>query len=273
LAKVACGAFADSGFVTGGQRRDFARLRCSFRALLLALLPLVCAPLAQAREYLQVFVSEPYLELHTGPGRGYPVFQVVERGESVDVLKRNTDWFKVRTERGIEGWASYRDIVKTQLADGSPFTFNLGDRAGFTAHNWEAGVFGYGDFGGASLVSGYGSYSLNPNMQIELAIGEFLGKSANGTTIDIGLAHVFLPEQRISPFVTLGTGYVQTEPKATLVVPLDRSDQSAYVGGGLRLYLTRRLFIRGEYKEHIIFTKTNSNQQVDEWKVGIGFFY
>ena len=28
------------------------------------------------------------------------------RDESVDVLKRRTDWFKVRTERGIEGWAS-----------------------------------------------------------------------------------------------------------------------------------------------------------------------
>jgi len=26
LAKVACGAFADIGFASGGQRRDFARL-------------------------------------------------------------------------------------------------------------------------------------------------------------------------------------------------------------------------------------------------------
>jgi len=235
--------------------------------------PFCGAPLAQAREYLQVFVSEPYLELRTAPGRGYPVFQVVERGESVDVLKRSTDWFKVRTERGIEGWASYRDMLRTHLADGAPFTFNLGDRAGFTDHRFEAGVFGYGDFGGASEVSGYGSFSLNPNLAVELAIGEFLGHSANGTTIDLGLAHVFLPEKRISPFVTLGTGYVQTQPKATLVRPLDRNDQSAYVGGGLRLYLTRRLFLRGEYKEHLIFTKSNANQQVDEWKVGFGFFY
>ena len=41
---------------------------------------------AAQEKLLQVFVSEPYLELSTGPGRGYPVFHVVEREESVDVL-------------------------------------------------------------------------------------------------------------------------------------------------------------------------------------------
>ena len=62
-----------------------------------------------AREYLQLLVAQPYLELHTGPGRGYPVFHAVPRDESVDVLFRRTDWFKVRTERGVEGWASQAD--------------------------------------------------------------------------------------------------------------------------------------------------------------------
>jgi uncharacterized protein YgiM (DUF1202 family) len=45
-------------------------------------------PARAAHELLQLFVTEPYLELHTGPGRGYPVQQVVERGESVRVLMR-----------------------------------------------------------------------------------------------------------------------------------------------------------------------------------------
>jgi hypothetical protein len=243
--------------------------------LLAALLaPLLAAPrLASAREYLQVFVTAPYLELHTGPGRGYPVFHVVARDESVDVLKRYTDWFKVRTERGIEGWVAQRDMLRTVLADGTPFTFNFGDRAGFTSHRFEAGVFLYGDYGGASEISGYASYSLIPSLAIEMSVGEFLGKAANGTVADVGLAHVFLPEKRFSPFVALGTGLVHTEPKATLVQPSDRDDQSAYAGAGFRFYLTRRFFLRGEYKNHIVFTKRNQNEQVDEWKFGFAFFY
>ena len=73
---------------------------------------------AAQEKLLQVFVSEPYLELATGPGRGYAVFHVVEREESVDVLFRRTDWFKVRTEQGVEGWARARDMRRTKLADG-----------------------------------------------------------------------------------------------------------------------------------------------------------
>ena len=68
-----------------------------------ALLALLATVPASARDYLQLFVAQPYLELHTGPGRGYPVAQVVARGEAVDVLMRRTEWFKVRTERGVEG--------------------------------------------------------------------------------------------------------------------------------------------------------------------------
>ena len=77
----------------------------------------LAGPVARAADqYLQVFVTAPYLEMHTGPGRGYPVFNVVDRDASVDVLKRYTDWFKVRTGRGVEGWVSAHDMEQTVLA-------------------------------------------------------------------------------------------------------------------------------------------------------------
>jgi hypothetical protein len=247
--------------------------RCRSFGFLALLLPLFATPVVcGAKEYLQVFVTAPYLELHTGPGRGYPVTQVVARDDSIDVLKRRTDWFKVRTERGVEGWAAQRDMLQTVLADGTPFTFPLGDRAGFTSHRWEMGIFA-GDYGGATLISGFLSYSLNSQMAAELSVGQFLGNASNGTLVDLGLTHVFLPEWRFSPFVSLGTGFVSIDPKATLVAPLDRSDQTAYVGGGVRFYLTRRFFLRGEYKSHVVFTSRDDNEEVDEWKLGFAFFF
>src|ERR1700747_1015862 len=132
----------------------------------LLLLAGCCAPaFGAARKYLKLFVAQPYLELHTGPGRGYPVFHVVPRDASVDVLFRRTDWFKVRTERGVEGWASQTDMLKTVLADGSPFRFPLRDRAGFAAHRWEMGIF-VGEYGAATLISGYGALSFNSQLQL-----------------------------------------------------------------------------------------------------------
>ena len=227
---------------------------------------------AAQEKLLQVFISEPYLELSTGPGRGYPVFHVVERDASVDVLFRRTDWFKVRDERGTEGWARARDMRRTKLADGSPFVFNLGDRDGFTSHDWELGIGG-GDYGGANLISAYGAYSLTDNMKVELTLSQFLGNSSNGYKAEAGLTHVIVPEWRLSPFLEIGTGIVYVEPRATIVLPDDRTDQTAYVGAGLRFYLTRRFFVRADYRWHTIFTSRDDNEELEEWKVLIACFF
>jgi Bacterial SH3 domain/Outer membrane protein beta-barrel domain len=248
------------------------RVRQRALASLLLLTALLTPAFVAAREYLQLFVTEAYLEMHTGPGRGYPVFHVVPRDGSVDVLFRRTDWFKVRTEHGVEGWVSQTDLQKTVLADGTHFRYELGDLSGFASHNFEVGLFA-GAYGGANYVSGYASYSFNSQLAIEAAVGQFLGRYSNGTTGDIGLMHVLMPEWRVSPFVTLGVGEVHIEPKATLVQPSDRTESTAYVGGGIRLYLTRRFFLRAEYKAHYIFTTRNQNEEADEWKAGFAFFF
>jgi uncharacterized protein YgiM (DUF1202 family) len=241
-------------------------------ALVAALLLLPLQQAAAKRELLQLFVTEPYLELHTAPGRGFPVTQVVARGEAIDVLKRQTEWFKVRTERGVEGWAHERELAKTVLADGKPFVFPMGDRAGFTAHRWEGGVL-LGDYAGATLVSTFAARSLTNNMKVELSVGQFLGNLSNGYLLDLGLTQVIVPEWRISPFITLGTGYQRLEPKVTLALPSKQNSQTAYVGLGARYYLGRRFFLRAEYRHHTVFTDRDSNEVKKEWKAGFAFFY
>ena len=54
----------------------------------------------QAKEDIVVIVVEPYVEMHTGPGRGYPVFYVAEQGSSIKIIKRRTHWFLVETDQG-----------------------------------------------------------------------------------------------------------------------------------------------------------------------------
>ena len=85
---------------------------------------------------------------------------------------------------------------------------------------------------------------------------------------------VFVPEWRLSPYFTLGTGVIYTEPKSTLVQSVDRDDQIGYVGGGLQFYLTRRFMLRTEYRNNIVFTSRDDNEEVDEWKyLGFAFFF
>ena len=86
---------------------------------LLAALVLM-APAYAKRDGLQVVVADPYIEMRTGPGRGYPIFHVADRGAEIAVLKRRTDWFEVRTDRGVKGWVQQEQLARTMETTGEP---------------------------------------------------------------------------------------------------------------------------------------------------------
>ena len=53
----------------------------------------------------------------------------------------------------------------------------------------------------------------------------------------------------------------------------DRTDQLAHVGGGIRVYLSRRFIFRAQYKNYVIFQSTDDNQEINEWKAGFAVFF
>ena len=243
-----------------------------FAVLALSLLSLHAASTNAEERYVEVVVADSFIELHTGPGRGYPVFHVADRGAAIEILKRRTDWFKVRTEDRREGWVHRSQMVRTLQPTGEQTEFDDGSREAFTEHRWEAGVLA-GDFGGASVISLYGAYSFNPSLSVEVGASHVLGEFSNSYLATGGVTHVFVPEWRASPFFTLGTGVIHTEPKATLGQAEDRTDQVGYVGGGVRVYITRRFMFRAEYRSYVLFTSRNENEEIDEWKGGFAFFF
>ncbi len=227
---------------------------------------------AAEKAYRQVAVADPYLELHTGAGRGYPIFHVVDRGENVEILKQKTTWYLVRAQNGTEGWVDQAQMELTLNPDGSEVEFSSASREEFTNARWEAGVLA-GDFGGANIVSMYGSYSLNPHVAVELWGSQILGNFSNGWLGSANLVHETWPDWRISPFFTLGAGVIRTEPKSTIIQGEDRTDQIGHAGGGFRIYATRRFLLRVEYKSYVVFTSRDENEEVEEWKAGFAFFF
>ena len=241
--------------------------------LVAALLQLsLVVPAIAADEYRKVTVADPYIEMHTGPGRGYPIFHVVDRGDTVEIVKQKTSWYHVRTSKGIEGWVARSQMENTLQADGMPVSFRDLGLQDFTDAKWEVGILA-GDFGGANFISLYGSYSLNPNISVELWGSQILGNFSNGWMGSVNIVHEAFPEWRISPFFTLGAGAIHTEPKTTIIQGEDRTDQIGHVGAGFRVYATRRFLLRAEYKSYVAFTSRDENEEVEEWKVGFAFFF
>jgi uncharacterized protein YgiM (DUF1202 family) len=245
--------------------RLFSRI---FVLLLCCRVEAVCA----ADQYLEVKVAEPYIELHTGPGRGYPVFYVVDRGERISVLRRRTDWFRVRTVGGKEGWVKREAMELTLTPDGAATQFAEADLGDFSRRRWEAGVLA-GDFEGADVMSVYAAYAMTPNLSAELTLSQVFGNYSDAVIASASLVAQPFPEWRISPYFALGTGIIYTDPNVTLVDENDRTESIGNMGLGLRCYLTRRFLLRAEYSSHVIFQDKDDNQEIDGWKAGFAFFF
>jgi uncharacterized protein YgiM (DUF1202 family) len=222
--------------------------------------------------HYEAVVVEPFLELHTGPGRGFPVFHVVDRGNQIEILKRRTDWFQVRTAKGVEGWVTQDQMAATLDTAGQPTAIDDPTADDFAGSRWEVGL-AIGDLDGASVIALNGGYRWTRNLSTEVQVADISGSFSDGWLTTVTIVHQPFPEWRLSPYAALGTGMIHTEPKATLVSTEDRTDQVGQVGVGVRMYLSKRFLFRAEYNSYLAFTSRDDNEELDEWKAGFAFFF
>ncbi len=219
-----------------------------------------------------VVVQDAYADMRSGPGRGFPATYSVERDASIQLLRQRTDWIKVRTAAGREGWVHRSQLERTLTPGGAPVMLAGPSPEARTEHRWEVGL-GTGDFGGANVVSVSGAYALTASLLVRADVSHLLGNYSNGWLGTAGIAHVFVPAWRVSPFVGIGGGVISISPKATLVQADDRTDTTAYAGLGVRGFLTNRFLLQAEYRSYVVFTSRDENEEIDAWTVGFTYFF
>jgi len=223
----------------------------------------------------RVTVTDPFIELHTGPAAGYPIFYVVDRGTEVRVLRRKTDWFKIVTDDGKTGWASRNQMRRTLLPSGEEFKIVELDLEDFTQRKWSLGVTG-GEFESAPVFTLFTAYSFSDNLAAELHLGQSVGDKSSATFWKLNAVMQPLPDLKYSPYMTLGFGRIEVDPSSTLISTQDDSNDFAQFGLGLQLYITRSFLFRFELNEYIIFSADstrNDNEDVNEWKFGFAVFF
>lgn len=249
--------------------------RCSIQWSLIALLlctQLLMGGAAAAKEYREVKIADPFIELHSGPGRGFPIFYVEDRGQVIKILKRKTSWFKVETGNGTQGWVQRDQLLLTLTPEGERTQINDPTGKDFLRRRGEAGVL-FGDFSGSDVITLYGGYAFTRNVSTELAVSQALGTVSSKQFINLRLIHQAFPEWPVSPFFALGVGHLKTEASSTQAKAADRSDTVAHVGVGLRSYLSSNFMLRAEYNQYVVFSSNDYNEDLKEWKVGLAFFY
>lgn len=220
----------------------------------------------------RVHIAEAYLELHTGPGRGYPVFHVVKRGQQVAVLKRRTDWFLIRTDDELEGWATRKEMELTLTEAGGVIEFRdvlvdtaLHDRLSF-------GLSG-GSMEGQTVMGLRAVYGLNEFLSSELTISQVSGTYTSTQVYSLHLLTHPARKGRFAPFLSLGFGQFRDNPRKTLVDPQESNSPTAIVGFGVNTYLTKRFMMRIDYRNFVILVGDDSTREFDEVTGGFSFAF
>jgi hypothetical protein len=227
------------------------------------------------KDYYQLTISDPFVDMHTGPHAGYPIFYVVERGEEVHVLSRKTNWFKIETRNGKTGWVSREQMRQTLVPSGETFKLVELGEDDFAQRRWVAGVTG-GELQSAPVFTLFGGYSFTENLSVELAIGQSVGTDSSSRFFKGNLVMQPFPDFTYSPYMTLGIGRVKVKTSTTLVASDSDTNNFAQVGFGIQRYISRSFLLRIEANEYVVFSTSgtgNDNEVLDEWKIGFAVFY
>lgn len=249
--------------------------RAGIQTLLAVVLALASVHASAKSDHALVQVVDPYMDMYTGPGRGYPMFYVVEQGDEIEILKRKTDWFKIRTEhryRPKTGWVHIDQMTRTLTPGGGWAVFPNAGRDDWLQRRLEGGVSG-GSFGGANLVTGYINFAITPNISVQANGSQILGDFSDGVMGTFSVMERPFPNWRLSPYVALGTGVLHVEQHSTLVQAEDRTDALVNAGAGASFYVTRRFLLKGEYRYNVVLTSRDDNEEIHEWAVGFSVFF
>ncbi len=231
---------------------------------------MVLVPMAQA-EQVQLVVQEVYIDLHSGPGRGFPKQYAVERGASINVIKQRTDWFKVRTERGDSGWVKGSDIEKTLTKAGLPVLLRHSQQRDYQRQRFEI-TAGGGFYATEPEVFARVGYRWSQIFSAELGATKVTSDFSSSTLIMANVLAQPYEWRGFTPFVSLGFGRNYNDPNRSVIAAKQTESNFYNFGLGTRFDLTRTFVVRAEYKRYNLLEGDDNDGQ-NEFNIGLSFFF
>ncbi|MBQ0961808.1 hypothetical protein KAK06_22920 [Ideonella sp. 4Y11] len=220
----------------------------------------------------RVQVADPYIEFRTGPGRGYPVHYVAERGAWVQIERRHTDWFKLRAETGQVGWVTRDQLLATLGDDGQPTRFAGLQLQDYLQRRVEAGAM-IGRFQSEPMVRLWTGWRLHEALALEVAIGQVQGVYSGTSLAQVQLISEPWSNQRWSPFVGVGLGRFNNLPNNSLVDDARTNVNMGLATAGLRVHLAERFVVRLDWTLYTALLGDSGYGEYRALNAGLSFFF
>lgn len=232
---------------------------------------LACVPAAAAGTE-RLIVTDPYIELRTGPGRGFPIFFVAGRDERIEILLRKTDWYKVRTEAGREGWVHRSQLQTTLTEAGVRKTFREIALDDYLRRRLELGA-AWGEFKSEPMLKIWTAYRFSDALSVEGTISQVQGVFSGTDLWHLNLNVEPWSDRRLSPFFGIGFGKFKNIPNQSLVSALPTDAKLAGGMVGMRYYLTDRFVARLDYAIYTAYVADTRSIEYRAVTAGLSFFF
>lgn len=216
-------------------------------------------------------VTEAFLDIHTGPGAGYPKFYIAEHNEFIYISKYQSDWYQVELrnaagQASVKGWMPAA-IINPALAAELPEQNSLNKRS-----KWFVGTAG-GAFAGETMIQGKLGYFFSEKIWAEFAVSEVLENLSSSRLYQINLLHQPLGQQTLSPFFGIGFGYFENTPFQTTINQQDSESAFMNVDLGIHWYLSEGFILRGDFKNYVIALSDDNFDSHQEYSAGFTVFW
>ncbi|WP_196137846.1 SH3 domain-containing protein [Aliikangiella sp. G2MR2-5] len=224
---------------------------------------------------VELEVIDPYLEVHTGPGQGYPVIYTVEQGEKIFISTRRPDWYEISTEDGHSGWVKASQIARTLLPTGEPVdlpSVSYGDyleRSLYVGLN--VGQFSSGELESSdtfSFLAGFRAFSWGA---VEIEQSQFYNADYRGQYFGINFKLEPFSDWVVSPVLTLGGGEMEVTVQPKQLLSIEQDDYFHY-GIGASYYLGRNFVMNINFDKYDISTE-QSDKSANRWNLGFNAFF
>jgi hypothetical protein len=229
-------------------------------------------PKPRKRKSELVQISDPYIELRTGPGRGFPIFFVAPRNDWIEIELRHTDWFRVRTEDDKVGWVSRQQLETTLTAAGGTKSFRDVLLDDYLTRKVQLGA-AWGHFQAEPMLKLWTSYRFSDTLSLEGTIGQVQGVFSGTDLWHVDILIEPWSDRRFSPFFAVGVGKFKNFPNLSLIGATTTDAKLAAARIGVRYYLTERFVLSADYALYTAFVSDQRSTEYRAWTAGLSFFF
>jgi len=195
----------------------------------------------QAKELVSVElrISEPYLELHTGPSSEYRIEHVLLTGEKILIKKQHADWFFLQRDDKVFGWAPLKVLLDNRVdhVDMSfdeflinlegDLEFDLAFRTGFIEGDYLLGV---------EIAQWF-----EEDLRFSFNLNQVPGKISETLFMTFDIDYFFSRIWSMLPYIKLGLGQLTNTPSSEVIGGEEISSNVTRAGFGVIFAESKRI--------------------------------